>query len=903
MDVAQPTPHDYPAHWQVDAVLSDGGAVHIRPIRPDDAMADRAFFSKLSPQSVYRRFFTPKRELSDAEVEHFTTVDYDDRMAFVAVLRDEIIAVGRYDRLATTDRAEVAFVVADEDQGRGVGSLLLEYLASYARDKGITAFAADTLSENRRMLDVFRSSGFTRESLSTEQGVTRVTFDIEPTGTTMEAIHQREWRAGVRSIERLMRPRSIAVFGAGRAPQNIGHSVVRNLIAGGFSGPVYPINPNASAIDSVRAYPTLDDVPGVVDVAVVAVPADRALEVVDQCSRKGVGALVVISSGFAEVGEAGAALQRELTLRAHRGGMRMVGPNCFGIINTSPEVRLDATFASRVPVPGTIAFASQSGALGIAILEQSVAAGLGLSSFVSMGNKADVSSNDLLRYWSQDGETRAILLYLESFGNVRAFARIAPVVSRTTPIVVVKSGRSTAGRRAAASHTAAMASPDAAVDALFRQAGVIRVDTLEELLDCGALLAHQPALNGRRLAIIGNAGGAAVLATDACAAVDLEVPEFDAATQQALRALAGPNAGVSNPVDLGAGATADKFARAVEVALESSMADGVVVILAPVATVTSNDVARAVSEITTGTRPVVFVHLGSEDVLEALSAGERPIPCYAFPERAVRALGRIAEHSAWRARPGGEIAMFTDVDLVRARGVVKGFLREAPNGGWLPAGATAELLRAFGVPLVDQAEVHSAEDAVTVARQLGLPVVLKVVATEIQHKTDVGGVRLGLSSAAEVRSAYVDFMNIFGDTMRGAILQPMVHGIETIAGVVSDPDFGPLVMFGSGGTAAELMGDRALRILPLTVQDAAEQVRSIRSAQLLFGYRGSPKCDVAAIEEVLLRISLLADEIPQLAEMDLNPLMATPRGALVVDSRIRVVPWRRHAEREVRRLR
>jgi acetyl coenzyme A synthetase (ADP forming)-like protein len=893
----------YPQIWEVDAVLADGGAVHIRPIRADDTPAYRAFFAKLSPDTVYLRFFSPKRLLSDDEVEHFTHVDYHDRMAFVAELRDEIIAVGRYDRLSTSHDAEVAFVVADAHQGRGIGSLLLEYLAVYARDLGITRFEADTLAENNRMLGVFEHAGYRREFERKDAGIVRLAFDIEPTGASMAAIEQREWTAGVQSISRILRPRSIAVVGAGRDPSNIGRAVVRNLVRGGYTGAVFPVNRSGIAIDGLPAYTEIESIPGRVDLAVIAVPAAQCLDVVDACGRKDVGGLVVISSGFAETGADGAALQRELLLRAHRGGMRMVGPNCFGVINTASDVALNATFAPVAPTAGTLAFASQSGALGIAVLERSLTSGLGLSCFVSMGNKADVSSNDLLRYWSQDGVTRAILLYLEAFGNARAFARVAPVVSRTKPIVVVKSGRTAAGRRAASSHTAALASPDLAADALFRQAGVIRVDTLEELLDCGALLAEQPALGGNRLLIVGNAGGAAVLAADACSAVGLEVPELSTETQRALRELAGPNAGVSNPLDLGGGASASLFAEAVRIAIADRTVDAVVAIMAPVAGVDSDDVARAVANADLGERPVVFVHLGSDVVPAPLRQRERPIPCFAFPERAIRSLGRIAEHSRWRAREPGHVPSFDDVVPGAAGEIVDRFLAAAPEGGWLPPADVHGVLAAFGIPLVSEIEVSSAGEAARAAADMGFPCVLKVVGEQLVHKADVGGVQLDLRSAAEARGAYEDMRERLGASMCGAMLQPMLQGVEMIAGVVSDPLFGPLVMFGTGGTTTELLGDRAFHLLPLTDVDAREIVRSVRGASLLMGYRGAPPCDLEALERVLLRLAKLAEEVPQLSELDLNPLMAMREGAVAVDARVRIVPWRHHAEQEVRRLR
>jgi acyl-CoA synthetase (NDP forming) len=476
-------------------------------------------------------------------------------------------------------------------------------------------------------------------------------------------------------------------------------------------------------------------------------------------------------------------------------------------------------------------------------------------------------------------------------------------VSRTTPIVVVKSGRSSAGTRAAASHTAALASPDTVVDALFHQAGVIRVDTLEELIDCGQLLANQPALAGNRLAIIGNAGGAAVLAADTCDAAGLSVPEFDAETQHALRELAGPNAGVSNPVDLGAGATPQLFEAALRIALRSPSIDGAVVILAPVATADAEDVAGIVAGMDAGTRPLVFVHLGDNAAPAALSQGERSIPCYAFPERAVRALGRIAGHSSWKNRPLGQIPVLDGIDAAAAHAVVKSFLAANPDGGWVSPGEAVALLRSFGIATAGEMAVSSASAAAAAAKQLGCPVALKAVGAAILHKSDVGGVRLDLATPDDVATAFTTMSTALRGAMEGAIVQSMHRGAELITGVVSDPLFGPVVMFGSGGTAVELFGDRVLRILPLTDQDAHEMVRSIRGAPLLFGHRGAPACDVGAVEDVLLRVARFADEVPQLSEMDINPLIATPAGAVAVDVRIRLAPWRHHAETEVRRLR
>ena len=897
----------YPAQWAVDAVLADGATIHIRPIRPDDGTALVAFHNGLSFDTIYLRYFGVKRRLTPDEVYRFTHIDYSDRMAFVGVLGERIVGVGRYERVYGTREAEVAFVIDDRNQGRGLGSLLLEYLAAAARDNGITRFTAETLVQNRRMLDVFRAAGFS-ETRSREREVVHVAFDLEPTGASLAAIEQREWAAGVRSMERILRPRSIAVVGAGRDPRSIGHVVVRNLIDFGFRGSVHPVNPNAAEIAGVAAHPSVSAIPGDVDLAVLTIPAAAALEAVADCARKGVHGLVVISSGFAEIGEQGRDLQQALVGAAHRAGMRLVGPNCIGVVNTVSDVQMDATFAGRLPVAGHVAFASQSGALGIALLERANALGLGVSSFVSMGNKADISGNDLLRYWSQDAATRVILLYLESFGNPRTFARVATRVSRHTPIVAMKAGRSPGGTRAAASHTASLASPDVAVDALFRQAGVIRVDTVEELLDTGALLVHQPLPPGSRVAIVGNAGGAGIIAADACHAAGLEVPALDDTVQQALRQIAGPNAGVGNPVDLGAGAGPDTFARVLTTLHASGAVDACIVILAPVPQVSAEDVGRAVASVAAGDCPVLFVHLASDEVPDSLRGGTRAIPCFSFPERAAHALGRVAEHARWLRRPPGHSPDLEGFDTAEVRTIVHAFLDGArggdTDGGWLGAMESSQLLRAAGIPVAESILVQSGSDAAAAAERLGGAVALKIVGDGIVHKSDVGGVRLDLRGAAAVELAYAQMQERAGAAMRGAQVQPMAEpGVELIVGVVHDPLFGPLVMYGSGGTAVELLGDRAFRILPLTDADAAELVRSTRGTPLLFGYRGAPPCDVAALEEVLLRAARLADEVPQLAEMDLNPVIVSPRGALVVDARLRLCPWSAHPEQTVRRLR
>jgi acetyl coenzyme A synthetase (ADP forming)-like protein len=881
-----------PAHWECDVVLVDGGTVHVRPLSPEDADRLVAFHAALSDETVYLRFFSAKPTLSSEEVTRFTHVDHDARVALVAELGERLVGVARYDRVPGTDSAEVAFVVSDEQQGRGIGTALLEHLAAAARERGITQFVAEVLAHNRRMLGVFRAAGFA-ERTRLEGGVVRVELLIEPTDRARAAIEAREHRAEAASVARVLSPRSVAVVGASRNTDSVGHQVLSNLLAAGFAGPVYPVNPGAEYVASVKAYPTLLDIPGAVDLAVVAVPASSVIDVVRQCAAKGVAGVVVLSAGFGEVGDVDAQLElRDLT---RRNGMRLVGPNCLGVVNTA--IGLDATFSPYAPAPGRIAMQSQSGALGIAILERSARIGLGVSSFVSVGNKADVSGNDLLQYWEDDPATDVVLLYLESFGNPRKFARIARRVSRRKPIVAVKSGRSAAGVRAASSHTAAMASPDIAVDALFRQTGVIRVDTLDELFDMALVLDSQPLPRGHRVAIVGNSGGPGILATDACDGAGLEVSELSPATQAALRAVVDPNAAVSNPVDLVASATPEVYEQALGIVLADEAVDAAIVICTPTFAATPSRVADVLRRISAGTdKPLLGCFLAWPDLEPLLrgAPGEQrsgDVPAFASPEPAARALARAASYSAWRQRPPGAVRDLDGFDADRARAVVDTFRTSAPEGGWLPADMVDELLTAAGVRTIASVAVSDADEAERAATKLGYPVALKATGPGLVHKSDVGGVRLGLRSEPEVADAYASMADHIGERMTGGIVQRMAApGVETIVGVVHHPLFGPLLMFGMGGIDTELRGDRSFRILPVTDLDAAELVRSLRAAPLFFGYRGSPPVAVAALEDLLQRVARLAGDVPDLAELDINPLIVSPEGAIAVDVRARVRP-------------
>ena len=863
--------------------------MHVRPISPNDADRLRTFHAGLSPEAIHYRFFSPHAELTETEVGHFTVVDHQDRVALVATLGDAIVAVARYERLTDGDSAEAAFVVTGEHQHRGVGALLLEHLASAARECGITRFEASVLATNRAMLTVFRTAGFA-ETTRFDGSVIQVELLIEPGEEARAAIEHREHTAEAASIARLLTPRSVAVVGAGRSPDSVGHVVITNLQAAGFAGPIHPINPRADEIAGLPAFPTLVDTPGPVDLVVVAVPAGAVLDVVRDAIAKEVHGLVVLTAGFGEVGDH--ATQEDLRELALGNGLRLIGPNCIGVVNTA--ISLDATFSPFAPVPGRIAMQSQSGALGIALLERSSRMGLGVSSFVSVGNKADVSGNDLLQSWEDDPGTDVVLLYLESFGNPHKFARIARRVSRRKPIVAVKSGRSSAGVRAATSHTAAMASPDVAVDALFHQTGVIRVDTLDELFDMALLLGSPPLPTGNRVAVVGNSGGPMILATDACVGEGLEVPELSPATQTALRAMADPNAAVTNPVDLLASATPEHFEQALRLVLADEGIDAMIVVSTTLFAAPAEAVAAVAGRVAATTnKPLLGCFLAAPD-LAPLIPGEEPpqaVPVFASPEPAARALARAARYAAWRRRRPGTVPVLDGDDVHAARAVVIDHLAEHPDGGWLSPEEVTDVLAAMGIPVVRDEAVTDADAAGRVATELGFPVALKAAGDEIVHKSDIGGVALDLGSAEEVVAAYREMTAGIGPTMTGALVQQMAAaGVETIVGVVQDPLFGPLLMFGMGGTATELLDDRSFRILPVTDDDADELVGSLRSSPLLFGYRGAAPTDVHALRDLLHRVARLAADVPEVAELDINPVIVSPSGAIAVDARIRARP-------------
>jgi acetyl coenzyme A synthetase (ADP forming)-like protein len=895
-----------PHHYATDALLHDGRSIHLRAIRPDDQPRLLAFFSRLSPQSVYFRFFQAVKRFTEAELRTLTELDFVRNVGLVATRRDKddesIVGVGHYLGSDGTDspcpRAEVAFAVADAYQGQGIGTLLLEHLAAIARDNGIAEFEAYVLGENNRMLQVFESSGF-RIQRCIEAGVFHVSFPTEETAQVRAAESHRERLAAAQSVRAFLHPRAVAVVGASRRPGTIGHALLTNLQRHGFTGSIYPVNPYSREFDGLRVFPTVSAIGAPVDLALIAVPAPAVEEVVGDCARAGVRGVVVISSGFAEASETGRQAERRLRDLVRASGMRLVGPNCMGLLNTAPDVSLNGTFAPIWPPAGNIGMLSQSGALGLAILDHVHTLNVGISTFISVGNKADVSSNDLLAYWAEDPCTDVILLYLESFGNPRKFARMAPEVSRQKPIVAVKSGRSAAGTRAASSHSAALANLDVAVEALFAQAGVIRTNTLEELFDVAALLAMQPVPRGPRVGVVTNAGGPGILLADACEAHSLSLPELSPATQTVLRTFLPAQAGLSNPVDMIASATPEHYARTIEAIGADPHIDAVVVIYIPPLVTNPDEVARAIAQ-GAGTvpahKPVLTVFISSRGAPPALSTGPRgKLPSYSFPENAAQALAAAVRYGRWRERPQGTPCTLSPFAHSAVRAVIDRVLTHATGPLWLPPDDLATVLRAVGIECAVAAQTIPA-DAVATAERLGYPLVAKAISPDVLHKSDVGGVIMGLDSATAVATAVetlVERLHKAGARLDGILLQRQVSGgLEALVGVTTDPTFGPLVVCGLGGTLVEVLHDVAFRLPPVSDVDAAEMLAALRASRLLDGYRGAPAADRQALLSVILRVSALVESIPELRELDLNPVQVLPpgQGAIVVDGRMRLGP-------------
>jgi len=860
--------------FPADVILRDGSTLRLRAPLAGDAEAVLQFFGDLSERSLYLRFHGFPA-LGPSLVAPLLDPDWDERGCLIGSHDGRIVALADYARLRDKRVAEAAFAVHDDFQGRGVGTRLLERLADAAAAVGIEEFVAEVLPDNAHMLAVFQGAGFdvVRELAG---GEVEVRFPIAPTPRYREQVAARDHVAVRTSLEPFFRPGCVAIVGASARRGSIGGELFRNILDADFTGAAYPVNRTGEPVAGVRAYPTVAAIPETVDLAVIALPGRHVNAAAAEALTAGVKALCVISAGFAEVGTEGRARQDELLALVRGHGARVVGPNCLGI--SSSPARMNATFAPRAFPPGSIGFSSQSGALGLALLERAEARGLGLSAFVSIGNKADVSSNDLLEWWEDDDETGLVMLYLESFGNPRAFARIARRVARKKPILAMKSGTTSAGRRAASSHTAALAGSDAAVDALFRQAGVIRTHTLDELVDVAALLSAQPVPHGRRVAVLTNAGGLGILCADACYAAGLVLAPLAGSTRERLAAVLPAEASVENPVDMLGSANDRSYAQALPILLDDPGVDAVIVLFVPVVGVSEEAVGTAISQGADCAREktVLCAFLSARGAPASLRSAA-PVPSFSYPEAAARALGRAAERGDWLHRPAG---------VVRKLDVTT-----APLSGdrWLEPAEARELLLAYGLPVVSERIAASPGVAAAAAAELGFPVVVKT-ATAGAHKTESGGVVLDLQDEAAVRAA----AERIGCPV---LIQPMVcGGAELLVGAVQDPVFGPLVAFGPGGVFAELIGEAQFRLAPLTDVDALELVRDGKAGQLVAGYRGGAPADEGSLVDLLLRLSQLVADHPEVAELDLNPVLALPDRAVAVDARVRIA----HPERTKR---
>ncbi|WUR79684.1 GNAT family N-acetyltransferase [Streptomyces phaeochromogenes] len=927
-----PDRHEYPAHWEADVVLRDGGTARIRPITADDADRLVSFYEQVSDESKYYRFFAPYPRLSAKDVHRFTHHDFVDRVGLAATVGGEFIATVRYDRInadglpasSPADEAEVAFLVQDAHQGRGVASALLEHIAAVARERDIRRFAAEVLPANNKMIKVFTDAGY-QQKRHFEDGVVRLEFDLEPTDRSLAVQRAREQRAEGRSVARLLAPGSVAVIGAGRTPGGVGRSVLDNLREAGFTGRLYAVNGaiQEKELGEVLAYGSVRDIPEPVDLAVVAVRAERVPEVVAECGEHGVQGLVVVSAGYAESGPEGRERQRELVRQARTYGMRIIGPNAFGVINTSPDVRLNASLAPEMPRAGRIGLFAQSGAIGIALLSRlhrrggGVTGVTGVSTFISSGNRADVSGNDVLQYWYDDPDTDVALMYLESIGNPRKFTRLARRTAAAKPLVVVQGARH--GGAAPQGHAVrATRLPHATVSALLRQAGVIRVDTITELVDAGLLLARQPLPMGPRVAILGNSESLGLLTYDACLA-------------EGLRPLP--------PVDLTTAASAEDFRAALTHALADDGCDAVAVTAIPAVGETSTADAALAEALRSASsaapdKPVLVVHVELGGLAEALSAAastapqaappalpfagsnhpirpaDRPptvaevpeaeadsrlIPAYPAAERAVRALAEAVRYGQWRreAADPGRVPEYEDIDEKGAAEQIDALLGDGGMGGLtLGPDDTCALLARYGIDVRRALPAPTPDEAAAAAERVGYPVALKTTAPHLRHRADLGGVRLDLADEEQLRRAYAELTSLFGtpEELRPVVQAMAPRGVDTVVRAVIDPAAGAVLSFGLAGAPSELLGDTAHRLIPVTDRDASSLVRSIRTAPLLFGWRGSAPADVVALEELLLRLSRLVDDHPEVVSVSLEPVVVAPNGLSALGASVRLAP-------------
>jgi len=874
----------------VYALLTDGTTVQIRAARPQDLAMVRELHAKMSPDNLYLRFFSMSRAAAEREARRICREPGPDHAALLAVLDGGVVGCGAYELSGDgSESAEVALTVADDMHGRGIGTLLLEHLVFLARSQGVRTFVAETLTENALMLQVFANAGL-RAQRTLEDGVYDLRFPL-PAGegdadldTYRDAVAERERSADVASLRRVLTPGSVAVIGAGQSLGPVGRAILDNVMTSAFPGPVYVVGPGTAGLHGASCVPSAAELPDQVDLAIIAVPPPDVRTVAEECGRRGVKALVVTTSGM------DAAARAELLGICRRDGMRLVGPTSFGVANTA--ICLDATYAARHPRPGTAGLALQStGGTGFVMLEHLSRLGIGISTLVSLGDKDDVSGTDMLLWWESDPATKLAVLYLESFGNPRKFARTARAVGRTMPVLIVNAGRDAPRLRLAAVRAAAEVTPQLTRQALFEQAGVIATANLGELLDATALLAAQPAPTGPRVGVVSNTRGGAVLAADACGDASLQVASLTIQTRQALQDLLPPGAAVAGPVDTTAVVSPGLFRRCLELV---GADPGVDAVLAVTATTAAGDLVpeAAAARLPVPIAAAVMDQLEAVRLLPGPDGDSLAVPAYAYPESAARALGYAARYGTWRARPPGVLPEIEGVRQDRARELVASFLTATPVGGWLSREETVELLGCYGLALADSIVVTTENDAAAAAARFGRPVALKADVTDlVVRRTGAGAVLLDLHGEDEVRRGFRSLQESFGERLAGVIVQPMVTGgVEVMINVLEERVFGPLVLFGLAGATADVLADRAARFVPLTDSDADHLIRSVRAAPLLFGPPGASAAGPGSLKDMLLRVSQMADDFPQITELDLSPVIARRAGAVAVDARVRIQP-------------
>jgi len=864
-----------------DVLLADGRIASIRPMALDDEEQLIALHQEVDDDNLRLRFFSLNREAAHRYVEHLVRGTGDTVATLVATVHDRIVALATAER-AGHDSAEVAFLVSDEEHGHGLGSLLLEHLAAACRDNGVRRFVAEVLPENSAMIRVFNDAGFD-VSRRSQAGVVSVEMSTQASARAIAAADLRESVSEARSLAPLLHPETVAVVGVRREGAGLGHAVLSSIMKGGFRGRVFVVHPEVTSIDGVACFPRLAAVPEHVDLAIVAVPAIRVLAAVKDAADAGASSVVVISSGLAELGPDGAEIQRQMVRIARNSDMRLVGPNCLGVMCNDPSISLNATFSLSDPPAGGLAVASQSGGVGIALLDVARELGLGVHTFISLGNKADVSGNDLLAAWVDDPQVTAAALYLESFGNAPKFARLARRFAERKPLLAVVGGRSAGGQRAGASHTAAAASPAVGVDALLAQAGVLACRSAEAMGRTALLLSEQPLPAGRRVAIVSNAGGLGVLAADAADAHGLLVPELPVELRARLEGLVSGTTGTSNPIDLGAGATADNLSGVVEPLLDSDQVDTLLVVLVPTSVAPAEPLvdATARARATHPEKAVVLVGLGG-------LGGQVPgVTVYHAVDHAIEAIALAATYAEWRRAPRAEPAAHDPERASAARAIARELLSTSGKTGWVRPDDATRLLETYGLTPAGGIAANPLE-ASELASTLGFPVAVKVADRDIVHKTDRGLVRVGLESAAEVISATRAFEHELGRADVPVLVQPVVSGVEIALGVVRDPGFGPLVMVAAGGIATGILDDRAFLLPPFTQSDAVRAIRSLRTWPMLEGYRGAARTDTDRLERVLVALGELSVDVPEVAELDFNPVMCTPTDVVLVDVKVRL---------------